>query len=113
MGKKKVSEVSRHERSGEVTGDAVAMALEQAGLYRRAARRWLEVLDSCSSGEVCDWLAARRHQCLVRACRPAPEPDCFGDVCRAAEETQKRMGLRGPSPGYTIMTGKPRRGRAR
>ncbi|MEW9208322.1 PerC family transcriptional regulator [Citrobacter werkmanii] len=35
------------EWNGEVTGDVVAEALERAGLYRRAARRWLEVLDEC------------------------------------------------------------------
>ncbi|ECU9385519.1 TPA: PerC family transcriptional regulator [Salmonella enterica subsp. diarizonae serovar 61:l,v:z35] len=97
------------EWNGEVTGDVVAEALERAGLYRRAARRWLEVLDECPPGEGREWLAARRHRCLTRAGRPEPEPERSGDVCRAASETQKQMGLRGQSPGYTIMTGKPHR----
>ncbi|EAX1142869.1 PerC family transcriptional regulator, partial [Salmonella enterica] len=47
--------------------DAVAEALEAAGLYRRAARRWLEVLDRCCDSEEWAWLAARRSQCLVNA----------------------------------------------
>lgn len=36
--------------------DAVAEALEAAGLYRRAARRWLDVLDRCRDSEERAWL---------------------------------------------------------
>lgn len=74
--------------------DAVAEALESAGLYRRAARRWLEVLDRCGDSEERAWLAARRCQCLENARKPEPAAEYFGDVCQAASDTQKRMGIR-------------------
>ncbi|EBI1834468.1 PerC family transcriptional regulator [Salmonella enterica] len=74
--------------------DAVAEALESAGLYRRAARRWLEVLDLCGDSEERAWLAARRSQCLGNARKPEPAAEYFGDVCQAASDTQKRMGIR-------------------
>ncbi|HAF2716036.1 TPA: PerC family transcriptional regulator [Salmonella enterica subsp. enterica serovar Muenchen] len=73
--------------------DAVAEALESAGLYRRAARRWLEVLDLCGDSEERAWLAARRSQCPGNARKPEPAAEYFGDVCQAASDTQKRMGI--------------------
>ncbi|EDS7589344.1 PerC family transcriptional regulator [Salmonella enterica subsp. diarizonae] len=73
--------------------DAVAEALEAAGLYRRAARRWLDVLDRCSDSEERAWLAARRSQCLENARKPEPATEYFEDVYRAASDTQKRMGI--------------------
>ncbi|EAA8761672.1 PerC family transcriptional regulator [Salmonella enterica] len=91
-----------------VMSDAVAEALETAGFYRRAARRWLEVLDRCCDSEERAWLAARRSQCLENARKPEPPAECFGDVCQAASDTQKRMGIharnrfrRYPSEGDT------------
>ncbi|EGL0308520.1 PerC family transcriptional regulator [Salmonella enterica] len=101
MGRKKTGEYP--------TGrDAVAEALEAAGLYRRAARRWLEVLDRCRDSEERAWLAARRSQCLENARKPEPAAEYFGDVCQAASDTQKRMGIhaqnrfrRYPSEGDT------------
>ncbi|EBI5032235.1 PerC family transcriptional regulator [Salmonella enterica] len=86
MGRKKTGEYP--------TGrDAVAEALEAAGLYRRAARRWLEVLDRCCDSEERAWLAARRSQCLVNARKPEPPAEYFEDVYQAASDTQKRMGI--------------------
>lgn len=76
-----------------VMSDAVAEALEAAGLYRRAARRWLEVLDRCCDSEEWAWLAARRSQCLVNARKPEPPAEYFEDVYQAASDTQKRMGI--------------------
>ncbi|EFT4511348.1 PerC family transcriptional regulator [Salmonella enterica subsp. enterica serovar Stanley] len=73
--------------------DAVAEALEAAGLYRRAARRWLDVLDRCRDSEERTWLAARRSQCLENVRKPEPTAERFGDVCQAASDTQKRMGI--------------------
>jgi len=40
--------------------DARAEALEAAGLYRRAARRWLEVFDKRVADAERDWLRQRR-----------------------------------------------------
>ncbi|EBN4581198.1 PerC family transcriptional regulator [Salmonella enterica] len=77
-----------------VMSDIVAEALEAAGLYRRAARRWLEVLDRCRDSEERAWLASRRCQCLEKARKPEPAAERFGDVCQAASDTQKRMGIR-------------------
>ncbi|ELT1239433.1 PerC family transcriptional regulator [Salmonella enterica] len=86
--------VGRKKNGEYPTGrDAVAEALEAAGLYRRAARRWLEVLDRCGDSEERAWLAARRSQCLVNARKPEPPAECFGDVRQAASDTQKRMGI--------------------
>lgn len=84
------------EKNGEQPAgrDAVAESLEAAGLYRRAARRWLEVLDRCCDNEERAWLAARRRQCLEKARKPEPVAEYFGDVCQAASDTQKRMGIR-------------------
>ncbi|ELO0596420.1 PerC family transcriptional regulator [Salmonella enterica] len=66
--------------------DAVAEALE-------AARRWLDVLDRCRDSEERAWLAARRSQCLENARKPEPTAERFGDICQAASDTQKRMGI--------------------
>ncbi|HGB5418503.1 TPA: PerC family transcriptional regulator [Salmonella enterica subsp. enterica serovar Muenchen] len=73
--------------------DAVAEALEAAGFYRRAARRWLDVLDRCRDSEERAWLAARRSQCLENARKPEPTAERFGDICQAASDTQKRKGI--------------------
>ncbi|EAR6709546.1 PerC family transcriptional regulator [Salmonella enterica] len=86
--------MGRKENEEHPTGrDAVAEALEAAGLYRRAARRWLDVLDRCRDSEERAWLAARRSQCLENARKPEPATEYFEDVYRAASDTQKRMGI--------------------
>lgn len=74
--------------------DSVAEALEAAGFYRRAARRWLEVLDQCRGCEERTWLAGRRRQCMEKIRKPELTAERFGEVCRAASDTQKRMGIR-------------------
>ncbi|EJI0485807.1 PerC family transcriptional regulator [Salmonella enterica] len=98
MGRKKNGERPAGKGTGKtdtgVMSDIVAEALEAAGLYRRAARRWLEVLDRCRDSEERAWLAARRCQCLEKARKPEPAAERFGDVCQAASDTQKRMGIR-------------------
>ncbi|EEG5674316.1 PerC family transcriptional regulator [Salmonella enterica] len=63
--------------------------MEQAGLYRRAAARWLTVLDHCRSRE---WVTRRRLWCLRQAETPRPLTDTFTDIHRAATELQKSMG---------------------
>ncbi|EAO2873719.1 PerC family transcriptional regulator [Salmonella enterica subsp. enterica] len=98
MGQKRTEEnlVGKGSEKPDVHGmsDAVAEALEAAGLYRRAARRWLEVLDLCRDSEERAWLAIRRSQCLGKARKPEPKAEYFGEVCQAASDTQKRMGIR-------------------
>ncbi|HEB6950170.1 TPA: PerC family transcriptional regulator [Salmonella enterica subsp. enterica serovar Hvittingfoss] len=93
MGQKRTGERATDKPEPRVMSDAVAEALEAAGLYRRAARRWLDVLDRCRDSEKRAWLAARRRQCLEKARKPEPAAEHFGDVCQAASDTQKRMGI--------------------
>lgn len=76
--------------------DKKAEELEAKGLYRRAASRWLEVFDLCDTEAGKEWLRNRRNQCLAKRVRPVVLVDTFGDVTRAAGETQHRMGLARP-----------------
>lgn len=73
--------------------DSVAEALEKAGFYHRAARRWLEVFDRSASEPERDWIRQRRNACLRKQVSPAREEGSYKDVLRAAVETQKRMGI--------------------
>lgn len=98
MEKKRTEESQMDKWAGKpevgVMSDVVAGALEAAGLYRRAARRWLEVLDRCRDCEQRAWLATRRSQCLEKARKPEPKAEYLGEVCQAASDTHKRMGIR-------------------
>jgi len=76
--------------------DRTAEELESKGLYRRAASRWLEVFDKCVTEAGREWLRNRRNECLAKRVRPAVVADTFGDVTRAAGDTQRRMGLARP-----------------
>ncbi|GBU14387.1 transcriptional regulator PchE [Enterobacterales bacterium] len=51
--------------------DDKAEALEKAGLYRRAASRWLEVFDLRQMETEREWLTRRRNECI----RNASDPD--------------------------------------
>ncbi|ENY9072703.1 PerC family transcriptional regulator [Salmonella enterica] len=73
--------------------DEKAEKLEQAGLYRRAAARWLTVLDGCRDEDAREWAARQRLRCLQQAETPRPVTDTFGDVRQAATALQKKMGL--------------------
>ncbi len=73
--------------------DEKAEKLEQAGLYRRAAARWLTVLDGCRDEDSREWAARQRLRCLQQAETPRPVTDTFGDVRLAATALQKKMGL--------------------
>ncbi|WP_075180620.1 PerC family transcriptional regulator [Pantoea sp. 1.19] len=79
-----------------MVNDKMAQELESKGLYRRAASRWLEVFDKCETEAGREWLKNRRNQCLAKRVRPAVLVDTFGDVTRAAGDTQRRMGLARP-----------------
>ncbi|EBP0138584.1 PerC family transcriptional regulator [Salmonella enterica] len=73
--------------------DEKAEKLELAGLYRRAAARWLTVLDGCRDASSREWVARRRLWCPEQAETPRPLTDTFGDVRQAATALQKKMGL--------------------
>ncbi len=73
--------------------DEKAEKLEQVGLYRRAAARWLTVLDRCRDEDAREWAARQRLRCLQQAETPRPVTDTFGDVRQAATALQKKTGL--------------------
>ncbi|EOF5135394.1 PerC family transcriptional regulator [Salmonella enterica] len=77
--------------------DEKAEKLEQAGLYRRAAARWLTVLDRYRDAPSREWIARRRLWCIEQTETPRSVTDTFGDVHRAATELQKSMGLWQPN----------------
>ncbi|HHJ4233277.1 PerC family transcriptional regulator [Citrobacter freundii] len=73
--------------------DVLAEELEHKGLYRRAASRWLVVLEQCADEKDREWVALRRIHCVDCARLPPVQVDNFGEVRRAASQTQRRMGL--------------------
>ncbi|QXC16639.1 PerC family transcriptional regulator [Citrobacter braakii] len=73
--------------------DEKAQKLEQAGLYRRAAARWLTVLDGYRDASSREWVVRRRLWCLQQAEVPRPVTETFGDIRQAATALQKKMGL--------------------
>ncbi|WP_312053504.1 PerC family transcriptional regulator [Pantoea brenneri] len=83
-------------RTVQKVNDKRAEELEAKGLYRRAASRWLEVFDNCDSEAGREWIRSRRNQCLAKRVRSAVVIESFGDVTRAAADTQRRMGLARP-----------------
>ena len=46
--------------------DSIAERLEACGLYRRAASRWIEVMQRCPDDEDREWIRHHRNQCLKR-----------------------------------------------
>lgn len=45
--------------------DSIASALEHSGLWRRAASRWLVILDQAISEQAREHIALRREACLL------------------------------------------------
>lgn len=76
--------------------DVLAEELEGKGLYRRAASRWLAVLEQCADEKDREWVALRRGRCIDSARLPPAQPESFGDVRRAACAVQNQMGLAQP-----------------
>ncbi|MBU9843681.1 PerC family transcriptional regulator [Rahnella ecdela] len=52
--------------------DEMAESLERAGMYRRAAARWLKVFNSRLSAKEGEWVRKRRNTCLKKAMKPRP-----------------------------------------
>jgi len=77
--------------------DAVAEKLEKAGLWRRAAARWMEVMLKCETDAQREQVRRRGNRCLSNVSRPAPEGalDIHG-INRAASRAQEKMGLSQP-----------------
>lgn len=47
--------------------DSIAQALERAGLWRRAATRWLLIFDKLDTDYAREQIALRREACLLMA----------------------------------------------
>ncbi|WP_142630896.1 PerC family transcriptional regulator [Raoultella planticola] len=80
-----------------MVSDSKAEELEVKGLYRRAATRWMEVMNHCAEGETCDWGRQRMDECLHKVRRPPARAEDFGGLHKAAKETQHRMGIAQPN----------------
>lgn len=68
--------------------DKRAETLEEAGLFRRAAARWLEIFSLCSVQEQ-EWVVRRRNACLVRVKMKAAKKNNSRDIDCAASTLQK------------------------
>ncbi|EHL2773785.1 PerC family transcriptional regulator [Salmonella enterica subsp. enterica serovar Hvittingfoss] len=60
------------------TRDIIAENLENRGLYRRAATRWLEVMDECKDSTERLWVAQRRNQCFMKSRQPGSSLSTLG-----------------------------------
>ncbi|MGQ0391965.1 MULTISPECIES: PerC family transcriptional regulator [Klebsiella/Raoultella group] len=86
---------SRGDRN--IVNDSKAEALEAKGLYRRAATRWMEVMNHCAEDEARDWVRRRMDECLQKVRRPPARAEDFGGLHKAAKETQHHMGIAQPN----------------
>ncbi|HBV9912370.1 PerC family transcriptional regulator [Klebsiella aerogenes] len=76
--------------------DKLAEDLENAGLYRRAATRWLDVFFECLDDSERAWVARRRLKCLNRP-HVFKANDSFPDIYRAVSALHSSMGLDHPA----------------
>ena len=76
--------------------DSKAEALEERGLYRRAAVRWAEVMMQVGSDKEREQAAKRRSECIRKAGRPPARLDNYGDAREAIRRAHISMGLHSP-----------------
>lgn len=81
--------------------DKLAETLEASGFWRRAAVRWLDVMQSHALSDTQrDWVRQRRYYCLSCVKPVAPEEKLdLSAIARAANATQERMGISLPDGG--------------
>ncbi|HAT6805039.1 TPA: ANR family transcriptional regulator [Citrobacter freundii] len=73
----------------------IAEKLENAGLWRRAAARWLDVMQICKTETERDWISLRRRYCLSMSSPPRHSPKLdIKAINQAATITQEKMGIR-------------------
>lgn len=76
--------------------DKLVENLENAGLYRRAATRWLDVFFECLDDSERAWVTRRRLKCLDRP-HAFKASDSFHDIYRAVSTLHSSMGLDHPA----------------
>ncbi|MCU6243888.1 PerC family transcriptional regulator [Enterobacter asburiae] len=79
-----------------MVSDAVAEKLEDAGLWRRAASRWLAVMERCDTDAEREWVSQKRRECYARIELPVAEPLNIRAMNQAASAAQKKMGISQP-----------------
>ncbi|WP_436883382.1 PerC family transcriptional regulator [Enterobacter asburiae] len=81
-----------------MVNDELAEQLEGAGLWRRAAVRWLDVLQRCETDRQREWVCRRRYYCLsnVKA-RMTDDKLHVHSINRAANITLTKMGISQPN----------------
>ncbi|EPO6052019.1 PerC family transcriptional regulator, partial [Escherichia coli] len=74
--------------------DATAEELESRGLWRRAARRWQDVMITLEKDSHRQLAVMRARECIRKAKRPIPESRIdIHTVRKAADRTIQKMGL--------------------
>ncbi|ENX4473375.1 PerC family transcriptional regulator [Enterobacter roggenkampii] len=76
--------------------DAVAERLEEEGLWRRAAARWLEVMQHCDTDAQREWVSQKRRECYARIELPVAERLNIHAMNQAASAAQEKMGISQP-----------------
>ncbi|MHC0026005.1 PerC family transcriptional regulator [Enterobacter vonholyi] len=92
-----------------MVNDSKAEALEAKGLYRRAATRWQEVMMLCAEDDDREWIKRHSETCLEKVKRPPVKVDDYGDLHKAATDTQHRMGIAQPNGSAFRLTGRKQR----
>lgn len=79
-----------------MVSNAIAEKLEDAGLWRRAAARWLAVMECCDTDAQREWVSQKRRQCFSNIEQPVTEQLNISALKRAARLAQDKMGIRQP-----------------
>ncbi|KMK16878.1 transcriptional regulator [Pluralibacter gergoviae] len=80
-----------------MVNDSKAEALEEKGLYRRAATRWMDVMHLCAEDGDREWVRRHMDECLQKVRRPPLRPDSYHGLSEAATQAQNRMGIGQPN----------------
>ncbi|AHE73517.1 hypothetical protein M942_24240 [Enterobacter ludwigii] len=79
-----------------MVSDAIAEKLENAGLWRRAAARWLAVMECCDTDAEREWVSQKRRECYARIELPVAERLNIRAMNQAASAAQEKMGISQP-----------------
>ncbi|HAU5635929.1 TPA: PerC family transcriptional regulator [Citrobacter amalonaticus] len=78
-----------------MVNDTIAEKLEARGFWRRAAARWLDVMQHCATDAQREWISQRRKYYLSMIASPRHDNKLdIGAINRAAIATQEAMGIK-------------------